>query len=219
MANAEGRKAITQLYESFWKGSTPPAKAIAFSLELLSEGYQKVLTPMTYRLYTAVLVDLTPDEIVLAFSRAAQECQGWFPPPATLRAFSGQPMLGDPIATEAKSALMDLITGMRSAHGPKLEPLPGPVLYGTEDDPKDADGVRTHAPIRGEGTPFPIARRTAAALLRLGWGDRQAGIAVIADHPSLRRTPDFQVDDQYRTNLIRASDEILRRFTEAYREV
>jgi hypothetical protein len=99
-----------------------------------------------------------------------------------------------------------------------LQPIPGPVLYGREDDPKDAEGNRICAPIYGESTHFPIARRTEAALVRLGWGDIKAGIALIADHPAVRRKQHDPDDEQYRQNRLRASDEILRRFTDAYRE-
>jgi hypothetical protein len=120
---------------------------------------------------------------------------------------------------EGKAELEKLIQGMRGKHGPMLKPIPGPILYGTEDDPKDAEGNRTHAPIRGEGTPFPIARRTEAALVRLGWGDRTAGIALIADYPAVRRKQHDPGDEQYRQNQLRASDEILKRFVDAYREV
>jgi hypothetical protein len=122
------------------------------------------------------------------------------------------------VAAEAKGELLHLIAGMRGPHGPKLLDLPGRVLYGTEDDPKDADGNRTHAPIRDVGTPFPLARRTVAALERLGWGDRSKGIALIADHPAVTKRQDVD-DEKYRTNQLRAADEILKRFIDAYREV
>jgi hypothetical protein len=46
--------------------------------------------------YTAVLLDLTPEQIVQAFSRAAAESK-FFPAPATLREYSGRPPSGDPI--------------------------------------------------------------------------------------------------------------------------
>jgi hypothetical protein len=134
---------------------------------------------------------------------------------------SSDSVVVDLIAAEAKAELMELLAGMRGHHGPTLKPIPGPVLYGTEDDPKDEAGNRTHAPIRGESTHFNISRRTEAALVRLGWGSREAGIALIADHPALKRTDTLAVtvDPHYRQNLVRASDEILKRFTDTYREV
>lgn len=218
MANAEAQTEMMKLYASFWQGKRGEITGIADSLNLLAEGYEKTLNPMTYRLYTAALADLTQAEIVLAFARASEECKAYFPSPATLREFSGRAVTGDPLAAEAKAELLKLIAGMRGPHGPMLKPILGPILYGTEDDPKDKDGNRTHAPIRGESTPFPIARRTEAALVRLGWGDRSAGIALLADHPAVRRKVESG-DEQYRQNQLRAGDEILKRWTDAYREV
>jgi hypothetical protein len=99
-----------------------------------------------------------------------------------------------------------------------LRPIPGRVLYGTKDDPRDKDGRTANAPIRGESTEFPLDRRLQAALVRLGWRYGAKGIAVIADHPALQRKQD-QEDGQYRQNSLRAADEILKSFTDCYREV
>lgn len=41
---------------------------------------------------------------------------------------------------------------------------------------------------------------------------------MIAEHPALQRKWE-QDDGPYRQNQLRAADEILRRFTEAYREI
>ena len=60
--------------------------------------------------------------------------------------------------------------------------------------------------------------RTTRALVRLGWGNKERGLAVIAEHPALNRQPEA-TDGQYRVNQLRAADEILKRFVEAYREV
>jgi hypothetical protein len=48
-----------------------------------------------------------------------------------------------------------------------------------------------------------------------------AGIAVIADHPAVRRKDqgNLETDEKYRQNQLRAGDEILKRFTDAYREL
>jgi hypothetical protein len=172
------------------------------------------------RLYIAALEDCTEEEIILGFSRAL-ECCKYFPSPAILREYSGRAVTGDPVECAAKEQLLYLIAGMRGPHGPMLKPIPGPILYGTDADPKDAEGNRTHAPIRGESTVFPIARRTQAALARIGWGDSTAGIALIAQHPAVRRvmTSEDTTTDQYRQNQLRAGDEILKRFVDAYREV
>jgi hypothetical protein len=211
---------MTILYANLWeingKPSTPRA-AVGTSMLHLAECFDKALTPRLLEVYTASLAELTPSEIIMAFSRATEECR-FFPPPAILREFSGHAADGDPVAREAKVQLLYLLDGMRGPHDVTLKPVLGKVLYGTEDDPRDENGRCAPAPIRGESTPFPLSRRTQAALVRLGWGDRTRGIAVIADHPALKRDED-STDGQYRQNQLRAADEILRRFTEAYREV
>jgi hypothetical protein len=215
MANDVAPKATMSLYASFWKNKGKQS-AILLSLKELAEGFEKPLTAGMVRLYTAVLAEMTQEQIVLAFSRATDECK-FFPAPALLRDFSGLAVSGDPIATEAKDKLFYLIAGMRSAHGHMLRPIPGRVIYGTEDDPRDKDGRTAAAPIREASTEFPLDRRLKAALVRLGWGDSTKGIAVIADHPALQRKADRE-DGQYRQNQLRAADEILKRFTDCYRE-
>lgn len=225
---AETQTAMQRLYAQFWKeewtgagvsGGTQ-SEAIAKSLLHLAETLDRKLTPAAIQTYLACLAELTKEEIILAFSRAAQECR-FFPPPAILREFSGRAADGDPIAREAKEQLLYILDGMRSKHGPMLKPILGRVLYGTEEEPRDEDGRCAVAPIRAESTPFPLARRTQAALVRLGWGDSTKGIAVIADHPALLRNGQAleNVESQYKVNQLRAADEILRRFTDAYREV
>ena len=193
--------------------------AIASSLDMLAKLLDRKTTSTIAIGYDATLEDLTQEEIVLAFSRAHDECK-FFPSPATLREFSGRPVTGDPIANEAKEGLLSIIAAMRGPHGPMLRDIPGRILYGTEDCPRDAEGKLAHLPIREPGTPFLLSRRLSDALVRLGWGDRSAGIAVIADHPAVsKRRQDPDDDDQYKRNQLRAADEILKRFTDAYREV
>lgn len=197
----------------------PPTQrsAVGHCMLYLAEGFDKTLNPRLLELYLAALEDLNPSQLALAFSRATEECK-FFPPPAILREFSGRAADGDPIAHEAKEQLLYIIEGMRGKHGPMLKPILGKVLYGTEDDPREENGRCAAAPIRGESTPFLLSRRTQAALARLGWGDSTRGIAVIADHPSVARKQDSE-DGQYRQNQLRAADEILKRFVDAYREV
>ena len=217
MRNETEAVAITSLFSGFWQQSKRPA-AILRSLQELAEGFDKTLTEGMIRLYSAALGEATEDQVVLAFTRATLECK-FFPPPATLLEFSGRAALGDPVAREAKDALLELLEGMRGLHGLELKPLLGRVLYGTEDDPKDETGARTHAPIRAESIPFPMRGRVKAALLRLGWGNLAAGIEMLAQHPALTRRRDREADGAYQTNDLRRSDEILARFTQAYREV
>jgi hypothetical protein len=50
------------------------------------------------------------------------------------------------------------------------------------------------------------------------WGSREAGIALVADHPAVKRKVD-SMDEQYKQNQLRASDEILNRWIDVYRQV
>ena len=217
MANAQTSKWQTptqRRFENFYLAN--PKTGLAASIQFLAEVLGKEMTKNTAMGYHDTLGTLTQDEAILAFARAQEECK-FFPSPATLREFSGRAVTGDPVAAEAKDELLRILAAMRGPHGPKLKTILGRVLYGTEDDPKGPDGLRIMEPIRAESTPFLLSRRTEAALVRLGWGDRVAGIAVIADHPSLRRKHDAD-DERYQQNQLRASDEILKRFVDAYRE-
>jgi hypothetical protein len=219
-AAARERKGTTRLFADLWKSQPTRALAIPRSIQLLAEQFDRKLTDSLAIGIAASLEDLTQEEIIQAFSRAQDELR-YFPVPAILREYSGRPVTGDPIAAEAREEFQRILVAMRGKHGPKLRPILGRVLYGTADEPRDAEGERIIHPIREPETPFPFSRRLEAALVRLGWGDRSAGIAVIADHPSLHRQGgnEDDIDDQYKKNQLRAGDEILKRFTDAYREV
>lgn len=123
----------------------------------------------------------------------------------------------DPVETECKAILRGIFGAMRGPHGPKLKEVRGKVLFGTEVDPKDANGDRV-APYevpRDTSTPFAMSDRTRAALVTLGWGNLAAGVEVLAEHPAVNR----KNDDGYEGNRIRQAEEIQKRFVEAYREV
>jgi hypothetical protein len=210
--------ATRKLFSDCWGPGKTQAQAVGASLLILADALDRDISKgKTAAAYVAEMNELRPNECILAFCRALRECK-YFPPPATLREYSGRAADGDPIAREAKEQLLYVLEGMRSKHGPMLKPILGKVLYGTEDEPRDEDGRCAAAPIRAESAPFPLSRRTQAALARLGWGDSTRGIAIIAEHPALKRVQDSD-DGQYRQNQLRAADEILKRFTDAYREV
>jgi hypothetical protein len=69
--------------------------------------------------YIAVLLELTPEQIVQAFS-PAETCSKYYLVPATLREYSGRPATGDPIAAEAREELFRIVTAMRGKHAPQL---------------------------------------------------------------------------------------------------
>jgi hypothetical protein len=109
---------------------------------------------------------------------------------------------GDPLAELAKEELVRIIRAMRGEHGPKLRDIPGRVLYGTADKPLDEHGKLCAAPKRAPGTPFPLSRRTEAALVRLGWGCKTTGIALIAESPIV--SGGTAEDGEYQTSRLRA---------------
>ena len=224
MAYNDEQSATQKCFSKYWQKLDPlghpvdKIEGIVLSLEAMAECYDKTIPPQTARLYIAALEDCSKEQIILAFSRAIEECK-FFPSPSILREFSGLAAFGNPLTTKARDQLICILTAMRGPHGPELRDIPGRVLYGTEDDPKDETGARTHAPIRAAGTPLLLDSRAEAALLRLGWGSREAGIAAIAQHPSLRRQKDRDAGIEFQWNDLRRADEIFERFAAAYREV
>jgi len=223
-AAAEARKGTQRFYDALWtkqsSGSAQRAMAIAASLDALAQIHDRKITPTMAEGYHASLADLTREELVLAFSRAQNELK-FFPLPATLREYSGRPATGDPVAAEAKQELFRIVTAMRvpqpQGHGPKLRDILGRVLYGTEEKPLDEHGKPCGIPRRAPGPPFPLSRRTEAALVRLGWGCRETGIALIAEHPIV--SGGTAEDGEFQINRLRASDELLAKWTAVYREV
>jgi hypothetical protein len=118
------------------------------------------------------------------------------------------------VAREAADALLYLLKGMRSEHGPRLQTLPAPVL---KMEWEERDGERFEKPTLGERRPFPLSQRLEDALEIMGWGDRTKGIAIIATHPGVSEVKDFNEDEQYRGQPLRVADDILKRWFEAYR--
>jgi hypothetical protein len=67
--------------------------------------------------YIAALLDLTPQEIVQAFSRAANESK-FMRGPALLRDFASVAPSDDPTTNEAREELFRIVTAMRGGHWP-----------------------------------------------------------------------------------------------------
>ena len=87
--------------------------------------------------YIALILDLTPAEIVLAFFRAANEGK-FMHVPASLRDFASVTPSGDPIANEGREELFRIVAAMRGPHGPKLQTIRGKVKYGSAAKPEVA---------------------------------------------------------------------------------
>jgi hypothetical protein len=102
---ATATQAATQrFFGALWKNTTrktnPPKVATAPSLAYLAETLERNLTPAETKTYVAAMAELSQEENVLAFSRAATESK-FFPSPATLREYSGRSVSGDPIASRS----------------------------------------------------------------------------------------------------------------------
>jgi hypothetical protein len=77
---------MRRLHAGFWQSTTspvPPKVALTASLLNLAETLDRKLTENALRTYLAALSSLSPEELVLAFSRASMECRH-FPAPALL---------------------------------------------------------------------------------------------------------------------------------------
>lgn len=169
-------------------------------------------------LWLKTLLEIGEERFEAALSQV-METSGFRPHIAEIRRAAGVNCgIVDPVEEEAKAQLRYLLEGMRGPHGLELKPILGKVMYGTEKDPRDKDGMRDPTPERHPSTPFPMPERIEAALVKLGWGKLAAGIDVIAEHPSLSRKKDSD-GDEYQMNRIRMADEVLKRFVAAYREV
>jgi hypothetical protein len=217
-AAIETQTVMRKLFAGYWVNSQRPEVSISASLLHLAETLERKLTDKQMKTYLAVLADLTREENVQAFSRAATECK-FFPPPAVLLELSGRPTTsGDPLANEAKAELFKIVAAMRGPHGPKLRPILGELIH--KQVPRNAEGEVLLSEIdkRHPSTPFLLSRRTEAALLRLGWGDRTTGIALIAEHPIVAGRAESD-DDRYQTNRMRAADDLLAKWIAVYREV
>jgi hypothetical protein len=210
MAEQTSQQTTRLFYEQFWRGDREAA--IVNSLTRLAAIFERNLTVSMGELYIAALADLSPTEIIQAFTRATEQAK-FFPVPAILREYAGHG--DDAIDLEAKNALVYMLKGMRTEHGTRLQALQGPVLRVIDEI---RDGERYKEEIRGEKVPFVLSQRVEDALRVLGWGSGTKGIALIATHPAVSEGWNFD-DDQYRNQPFRAADDILRRWTEAYWEV
>lgn len=223
MVNAviAGQMATRALFESLWiqyaggKNSKPPTEAqkteaIGEMVMLLASAMDRNTTK-SLPLYVAVLWDLTPQELVLAFSRAAEEDK-FFPAPSRLRELCGREPVGDPVEREAVAALTVLLSKMR-AFGWELKPRLGRVLETTGED-----GRLLAEPKRAPSEEPNLPGKSMQALAVLGWGDWRKGAALLREHPAVKAAPTGEEQGQYQVNALKQADEIRKRWVEAYRQ-
>ena len=86
-----------------------------------------------FRVKADTLSDLTREQVIQAFSRAAMECTH-FPVPALLRDFA---LIGEPVAVEAKEELFRIVAAMRHS---KAEMTLATYAQAVGDEKRDAGG-------------------------------------------------------------------------------
>jgi hypothetical protein len=172
-------------FSGFWAKEPNHRKAIGMALANLANTLRHDLSkPGVMELYVATLSDLSPQECVLAFSRAAEQTERWFPTPGQLRRYAGRCEAAEgPGQSEAevraREALGVVLNAMR-LHGLELKAIPGKLLRDRDDEGhciKPEYGPETPAPEFG-----PQIERTLAAL---GYGSRKAGLVLLAGHPAV----------------------------------
>lgn len=188
-------------------------RAIGLALANLADTLEKDLSkPGVMELYIATLADLSPQECILAFSRAAEQTERWFPSPGQLRRYAGRVESVDgpkPGELDATKALSSLIEVMRK-HGPTLRTNRGPLIRD-----RDENGFCI-TPEYGPSVPPPaLPDATERALLILGLGNRQQGLWELAAHPALLLV-EGKISLEEAEKRQRVGQNIMRRWLEAY---
>lgn len=186
MANHTPEASTTRtLYAELW--GHPPYNAITLqvhrealggALLYLAAAFDRSLTETSARAYLASLSQLTPEQAITAFSRAQDELR-FFPVPSVLLELGS-------LAKKAKRngiALLAFIFEAFRLHGCELKAIGAKVLKSTNDDgsflPREKWEWNEVIPAP---TFTPVVER---ALLTVGRGDRDAGIAMLSCHPGL----------------------------------
>lgn len=203
------------LYESFWqaKGSSVPMRimAISDSLTNLAEVHNRKTSSTLLSSYVASLEDLTPEDIILAFTRAQDE-ENYWPTPSRLRELCGREPAGDPLEREAIAAFNAVLSKMRG-FGWELKPRLGRIIATS-----GPDGRLLAEPLRAPTEEPNLPLRSMQALALLGWGDWHKGVALLRDHPAVKSVPAGEELGQYQVNALKQADELKRRWVEAYRQ-
>jgi len=146
---------------------------IVACLDQLATGHPNLKTdPRAPTLYTAVLMALTPEEIIQAFTAAAKE--EWFPSPGRLVALSGR---ADAVEAEALVALRTLAEALNL--WPMLKPKRGQLLNEGRDGeggPYLPEPERQYA---ADVPPPALAEPILRTIELLGDGDRTSGLQRI----------------------------------------
>jgi hypothetical protein len=196
-----------KLYERCWPSSAEHDEGAGECLLQLAEMFDRKTNKRFVNGYLATCEDMSRAECLMAFTRAHDE-EKFFPQPSRLRELSGRAPAGDPLEREAKERLVELLGLMRRyTPGLKAQIKPGVVDRGQKFTEDEID------------RPPALPVETDQALRRLGWGDREKGLALLAEHPGVRSIghASWEGGEQFRTNLLRQADELEKRWVESFR--
>lgn len=168
---------------AFWKSliakNGQPGTWLGRCVVALADMLGRETNPTMLQGYVAYLSRLTPQECVEAFTRAGEELR-YFPPPAVLLDLAGRAP-----ARYARPGMVELaaiIAHMR-VNGAELRDKLGAV---TATRGPEGQYIAPSDYPREPMTPAPAFDEVTEAAIRiLGFGDRMAGLAVVADHPAL----------------------------------
>lgn len=153
-------------YRNLFAANHPLRQCIAIAVSRLAVTFNRPPSPELLEIYADGLEMLTPEQLTTAFSRAELEQQFW-PPVAVLRHLAGVPTTEEKNRAEAIEAL-DWVLAYLRKHGVEHRPTQGP----------------TQASLRymKPSAPPDNILRTCQ---QLGAGDGQAGLELMAKHPTL----------------------------------
>lgn len=183
------RTATERLLMQHWQGSTH-STALATSVLFLADAMDRELKGRAVEAYVAVMMELTPEECVRAFSRALAE-QRFFPAPAVLRSLSSRAEASDLDREDAMLQLRRMLMAIR-IHTVRWLTIGGEVI-----SDRDAEGRAECDMGKWERKPFrnppKLPPAVHGAVVAMGLGDFMAGIAMLGTHPSLRVSGDGEL--------------------------
>jgi hypothetical protein len=162
-----------QHFLAWWREGEPNQAPVAAVLTGLAQMMGKDLSGALEG-YEAILAGMTKDQVILACSLAAEECE-FFPTPAVLRRLAKIPTSGQIDRDEAIATLTQVLTLMRGSHGWTLQEIGGRFVD------RDAKGNLLDTAYRTAPTPAPkFSAQTEAAIVDVGLGERADGLRALS---------------------------------------
>lgn len=161
-----------QHFLAWWREGEPNQAPVAAVLTGLAQMMGKDLSGGLEG-YEAVMAGMTKEQVILACSLAAEECE-FFPTPAVLRRLAKIPTMAKLTRDEAIAGLVQVLTLMRGDHGPTLKEIGGRFVD------RDEDGNLLDTAYRTASMPAPkFSTAIEAAIEDVGLGDRAEGLRAL----------------------------------------